>query len=122
MRLRLEQARESLNSAQLLLNAGAYRDSANRSYYSIFHAQRAVLAADGFDSKKHSGIISEFGLRYIKTDCFPKEFSKMIRKAFKVRNGSDYDDFYVISKDDVATQIENAKTILAAVEAYIESL
>jgi uncharacterized protein (UPF0332 family) len=122
MRLRLEQARESLNSALLLLDAGAYRDSANRSYYSIFHLMRAVLALDGYDSKKHSGIISEFGIRYIKTERIPKEFSKVIQKAFKIRNDSDYNDFYVVLKEDVIQQSENAKAFLVVVEAYIKTL
>ena len=122
MHLRLEQARECLDAAILMLDAEKYKDAANRSYYCIFHAMRAVLALDGFDSKKHSGIMSEFGRRYIKTQLFPSNSSKLIRSAFDVRNDCDYNDFYVISKDDVAIQIENAKTFLAAVEAYIKSL
>ena len=31
---------------------------ANRSYYAVFHAMRAVLAFDKIDLKRHSGIIS----------------------------------------------------------------
>ena len=37
-------------------------------------------------------------------------------------NNSDYDDYYVISKDEVVRQIENAKVFLAAVEAYVKTL
>jgi uncharacterized protein (UPF0332 family) len=122
MRVRLTQARECLDAAVLVLDAGKYKDAANRSYYCIFHAMRAVLALDGFDSKKHAGIMSEFGRRYIKTGLFPSNFSKLIRNAFEVRNDCDYNDFYVISKEEVTTQIENAKTFIAAVEAYIETL
>ena len=118
--LRLEQANKCLESAILLSNSGAYKDAANRSYYAVFHAMRAVLASDCFDSKKHSGIISEFRRRYIKNDIFPKKFSDIIEDAFDVRTDSDYNDFYVISKDDVTSQIENAKTFLATVGAYIE--
>ena len=121
MKLRLEQANKCLESALLLSNAESNKDAANRSYYAIFHAMRAVLASDCFDSKKHSGIISEFRRRYIKNGIFPKEFSDIIEDAFDVRTDSDYNDFYVISKDDVTLQIENAKTFLAAVEDYIES-
>ena len=122
MRLRLDQARNSLEDALLLLNAGSYKGAANRSYYCQFHTMRAVLAIDGFDSKRHSGIISEFQRRYIKTGVFHKEFSRLIEAAFDVRNSSDYKDFFVISKEDVAEQIKNAKTFLAAVEAYLQTL
>ena len=122
MRLRLEQSRKCLDAAMLLLRAEAHKDAANRAYYCIFHAMRAVLALDCYDSKRHSGIISEFGNRYIKTGTFSKEFSKLIKNAFEVRNDSDYDDFYVISKDEVEKQAESAKIFLNAVEEYVKAL
>jgi len=122
MQLRLEQANQSLKAADILLKSGAYKDAANRSYYSIFHAMRAVLALDCYDSKKHSGIISEFNKRYIKKGLLSNECSEIIRKAFDVRNSSDYDDYYIISKDDVIQQIENANIFFTAVEDYINVL
>ena len=119
---RLEQARNCLDSAVRELEAEAYKSAANRSYYCIFHALRAVLAIDSYDSKKHSGIISTFQKNYIKTEIFPAEFSRLIRDAFSNRGKSDYEDFFVISKEETAKQIENAKTILSAVEAYVRDL
>ncbi len=40
----LESAREKLSAAVDLLEKGYYKDSASRSYYSIFTAARALLA------------------------------------------------------------------------------
>jgi uncharacterized protein (UPF0332 family) len=37
----------------------------------------------------------------------------------KSRLESDYEDFYLISKEDVIAQVENAKTFLEAVEKYV---
>ena len=76
LHLRLEQAHKSLSAAELLFDAGAYKDAANRSYYAIFQAMRAVLALDCFDSKKHSGIISEFDEGISKREFFQKSFLK----------------------------------------------
>jgi len=97
----------------------SFENAANRSYYCIFNAMRAVLALDRFDSKKHSGIISAFQKDYIRTDIFPKKFSDIIEKAFEIRLESDYVVFYLVSKAEVAAQVENAKTFLEAVEKYI---
>ena len=119
---RLEQARRELNTSVLLLNADEFKKSAVCSYYCIFHAMRAVLAGEGFDSKKHSGVIAAFRERYVKTNIFPAELSGIIREAFAARGRSDYEDFYVISKEEVVKQLENAKTFLATVEAYIKTL
>jgi len=116
---RLQKAKECLQDAEMLIAADSYKFSANRSYYSIFHAMRAVQALDRFDSRKHSGVIANFRQNYIKTGIFPAKFSDIVGKAFIVRNDSDYEDFYLISKDDVAAQLENAKMFLAAVEEYI---
>ena len=84
VKYRLEQSRECLDSAIRDVTALAYKAAANRSYYSIFHAMRAVLAFDRFDSKTHSGIISTFRQRYIKTGVFPTDHSDIIQSAFNI--------------------------------------
>jgi len=117
--VRLQQAKECLLSAELEIAAGLFRTSANRSYYAIFHAMRAVLALDEFDSKKHSGVIAAFRQRYIKTGIFSAKYSDIVGSAFEIRIDSDYQDYYIVSKHDVEAQLENAKIFLAAVEEYI---
>ena len=121
-KLRLEQARECLESAQLEMASGYYRGAANRNYYCCFHTMRAVLAIDGFDSKRHQGIIAAFRQKYIKTGIFPANFSNTIKDAFENRGKSDYDDFFIISKEATAEQIENTKNFLEAVEEFITTL
>ena len=116
---RLQQARNCLQSAEMNIAIGLFRDAANRSYYCIFHIMRALLALDRFDAKKHSGVISAFRQKYIKTGILDSKFSEIVGTDFTVRNKSDYEDFYVVSKSDVEAQLENAKTFLAAVEGYL---
>ena len=58
--VRLEHAIECLSAARNLLETENYKSAANRSYYAVFHAMRAVLAFDEIDMKHHGGIISEF--------------------------------------------------------------
>lgn len=57
---RIETARETLETAKLLYENARYKDSINRSYYTIFHSMRAILALEGVDYKKHSGVIAHF--------------------------------------------------------------
>ena len=75
---RLLIAKERLAFAEEILKLGDYKTVANRSYYAVFAAMRAVLALQGFDSKKHSGIIAEFRREYIKSGLLPKELSPII--------------------------------------------
>lgn len=118
---RLALAKERLDTAQVILSIGDYKTVANRSYYAVFSAMRAVLALQGFDSKKHTGVIAEFRKQYIKSGIFPIEMSKILDSLFKVRQGSDYDDFYVISKEQVTIQLQNAKRFVEAVEQYLST-
>src|SRR5438552_2029167 len=108
-RYRFDKAKEDLESSKVNFQNNLLSASINRSYYSIFHAARALLAFDDFDSKKHSGIISYFNRNYIKSGKIEKEYSKILMSAEIIRNETDYMDFYIVSKEEAKTQIENAE-------------
>jgi len=116
---RIEAARETLETAKLLYENAWYKDSVNRSYYAIFHSMRAVLALEGADYKKHSGVIAHFREKYIKPGLFPKELSGIIGQALLIRNQSDYEDFFLVSAEDAAKQLENAAEFYETVFAYL---
>ena len=116
---RLNSAKDCISSAQLEFEAEKYKASANRVYYAMFHAIRAVLALDGIDFKKHSAVISQFRQSYIKTGIFDIKYSDVIKHTFNVRMDSDYEDFYVISKDEVNEQIDEITGFISEIEAYI---
>ena len=97
---RIEKAQSDLSAAKLLYQNQLYTQSLNRSYYAIFHAVRALLAFDKFDSKKHSGIISYFNKSYVKAGFIGKEYSKILISAERIRTESDYDDLYTASKQE----------------------
>lgn len=116
---RMATAKACCDTARHNADFGDFRSSANRSYYAIFHGVRAVLALDGLDFKKHSAVLGKFRELYIKTNMFDVKYSEMIGKAFVVRNDSDYEDFYIVSREDALQQIENAAEFLEAVQAYL---
>lgn len=116
---RLEIAKERLDFADKIFVIGDYKTVANRSYYAVFSAMRAVLALEGFDSKKHSGIIAEFRRNYLKSGILPKYLSYIIEALVEIRQGSDYDDFYLISKEEVKEKYESAVQFVCEVEKYL---
>lgn len=117
--VRLEHAEQCLKSAKALLECGDYRGAANRSYYTVFHAMRAVLALDGIDMKHHSGIISEFRRLYIKTGELDTSLSDIIQIQSETRTSSDYDDFFIISNKEVEEQITGAEVFFKEVSSYL---
>ena len=116
---RFHRAQEELGTAQLLLENKRYRPSINRSYYSIFHAIRAVNALDGFDSSKHSGVIAHFNQQYVKTGILSKDVSKVIRHASELREQADYEDFYSATVEEAEEAYHGAEQFIEAVKNYL---
>ena len=119
--VRLEHAKECLEASKKLLEINDYKGSANRSYYAIYHAIRAVLALDGIDMSKHSGTISEFRKLYVKTGIFSEDDSNIIGVAFEIRTDADYDDFFLVPIKDIEEQIKEAELFVNKVEQYLNS-
>ncbi|MDL2238356.1 HEPN domain-containing protein [Christensenellaceae bacterium OttesenSCG-928-K19] len=116
---RMERANQCLKSAYALVDTEDYKGAANRSYYAIFNAIRAVLALEGVDFKKHSAVTSYFRQHYIKTGIFNIDLSDIVTEAFQIRQDSDYNDYYVISKEEVTTQIKRAELFCAKISEYL---
>lgn len=126
VRHRLNVAREDLDTAKLTFEAGQYRGSNNRAsnnraYYSIFHTIGAVLAKEGIAFKRHKDTLSYFNKNYVQPEIFPRELGRKIVKAEEIRHASDYDTFYIASKDVTAQQIETAERLLKLAENYLFS-
>lgn len=116
---RLEKAKEDLKSSKINLENSLIKASINRSYYSMFHAIRAINALNEFDSKKHSGVIAYFNQNFIHTGIFEKNIYTLISAAYRIREKSDYDDFYVASKSSAEEQYNNANYFLKLIENYL---
>lgn len=119
IKYRLNTAEENLESAKILYDNNQLKAAANRAYYCVFHSMRAVLAVEGVDFKHHSGVIAYFRKEYIKTGIFPKNLSTIIQTTSMVRESSDYDDFYLISRDDSKKQIDDAEIFYKEIKKYI---
>ena len=119
VRHRLNVAREDLDTAYLTFEAGQYRAANNRAYYSIFHTICAVLAKEGVAFKRHKDTLSYFNKNYVQPEIFPRELGRKIVKAEEIRHASDYDTFFIASKEITAQQIEVAAKILELAKEYL---
>mgnify|MGYP004543297339 FL=1 len=115
---RLETAKNDLKSARVLLAIEDYKGANNRAYYSIFHAINAVHAVSGKAYKRHKDALANFNKEYVKTSIFPREMGRKIGQAEEIRHASDYDDFYIASKEESEQQILTAEEFLILVEKY----
>ena len=75
---RIEQARETLREAEILLNESALRGAINRAYYAMFYALLALLATKQLGTSKHSGALALFDREFVKAGVFPRELSRSL--------------------------------------------
>jgi uncharacterized protein (UPF0332 family) len=119
---RLEQAQESLAASTVLLDQDLIRPSVNRSYYAMFYAVLALLAARKEETSKHSGAIVLFDREFVKPGVFPKEFSRWLHDAFDLRQRSDYSPQTSIRKTEAAEILRQAETFVSQVRAELERM
>lgn len=118
-RYRLSRAKEELESAKHSYKNNLLRVSLSSSYYSIFHSVRALFSLEGINVKTHKGIIYLFYNHFIKKNLLPMQMQEILSEAFEVRLDSDYEDFYVATKEEALGQINNAEFFLGKVVNFI---
>lgn len=117
---RLETAKSDIKSAEILLKAGEYRGANNRAYYGIYHAISAIHALDGNAYKRHKDALANFNKNYIRTEIFPRTLGRRIAEAEEIRHASDYDDFYIATREEAEEQINTAIELVVTIEQYIK--
>lgn len=118
---KLEQAKDDLDTANLLLEAGKYKAANNRAYYSCYHAIDSVLALEPKAFKRHKDTLAYFNKNYVHSEVFPKELGRKISRLEVIRHKSDYDSFYIASREEAREQIDVASMVVASVEEYIKT-
>lgn len=121
VKYRLKTAEDDLRSAKILLEADEYKGANNRAYYAIFHAINAVHAVQGNGYKRHKDAIANFNKNYVKTEIFPREMGRKIGQAEEIRHASDYDDFYIASREEAEKQILVAEEFIEMVRQYCKN-
>ena len=110
----------SIAAAHRNIEEGDYDFASSRAYYAAFYAMEAVLLTKELSYSKHAGVISAFNQHFVKTDIFPKEFSKLISRLFRERQTGDYDFDLSIDEKDAKEDAQIAKKIVNAIVQYLE--
>ena len=119
LKYRFDRAVETLEVAKELYASGKFRDSNNRSYYAAFYAIKAIYTIRGLDFKKHKTLLANFNKEYVATEIFPREIGRKISTFALIREQSDYNDFYMASKQESQQQVEIAEELITLVREYL---
>jgi uncharacterized protein (UPF0332 family) len=116
---RLEQAKEALRDAELLLDEGRYRAAANRLYYACFYSVVAVLLTRRLQYSKHAAVIAFFDKEFIRSGQLPKEYSRTLHRAFHERQQDDYMPFVEMDADEIKSLFIDVRILVDGISDYI---
>ena len=117
---RIAEAEDSLKVAAHCLKEGLYKDSINRSYYAAFYAVKAILALSTVAFKRHKDVMGYFNKEYVAKEIFPREIGRKLGTLQRVREKSDYDDFYIASREKAEEQFQTAELVIGEVKKYLD--
>ncbi len=78
----------------------------------MFHAARALLLMKDVIPRKHSGVVSMFGMHFVKEGVVDEIYGKALTKAFELRTKADYNVFYSPTKEEAEEVLEDAENFL----------
>ena len=121
--VRMERAIELVDEAKELLQNERYKSANNRAFYAMEKTMKALLAIKEIDADSHNGCLRQFNVHYIKERVggFEPGDYKRIANAQRIRNVSDYDDFYIATREEDEEQIQTAKELVSRVEEYVQA-
>lgn len=122
--VRIERAIELVDEAKELLQNERYKSANNRAFYAMEKTMKALLAIKEIDADSHNGCLRQFNVHYIKERVGgfePGDYYKRIANAQRIRNVSDYDDFYIADKKECQQQVEMATEFLNKARIFMEA-
>jgi len=82
IKYRLEQARETIDDARLLIDNNKYRSAVNRIYYGMFYSLLALGLKHNYETGKHTKLIGWFNKQFVHGELIDKKFGQIINRAY----------------------------------------
>lgn len=108
----VEEARDSIKAARILLQNLYPGYAASRAYYAMFYLAQAFLEGEELAFSRHSAVIAAFGRHFARTERVPARFHKYLIEAQALRQSGDYGQRHAVTLLQAETQIERAAEFL----------
>lgn len=117
----IEEARDSVEAAEILLQNLYPGYAASRAYYAMFYLAQAFLEGEGLAFSRHSAVIAAFGQHFARTGRVPAHYHKYLIEAQALRQSGDYGQRHTVTVQQAQAQIEHAEDFLALATALLSA-
>lgn len=120
MRSRMQQARESLDEARALLDAGMDHGIVlTNVYYAFYYPVIAVVYEGRVPDSMQSVTLGLFEQRFIRTGLFKQDQYDIIRRVFEIKPKCS-GICQVVSREEIERLLEQAREFIGAVDTFLE--
>ena len=120
VKYRIEKAYSTLVEARDCADDNHWTLTANRLYYAVYYASKALLIQNGIIAKSHEGVIGQIGEKFVLTGVISKDEAKLLARLQNMRKIGDYDDFIEWFKDDVEPLFESVENYIEKIKILVE--
>jgi len=116
----MQRARRMLSTARLVFDHGDFASAVNRAYYAFFYAANAALSTRGLERHKHTGVLAEFRVQFVKTGLIEPEYSAFYGDTMDARHAGDYDFTIQIEPGRAVSAIDEAERFVNRIAQFLE--
>ena len=117
---RQEKADLALDDAAFLADAGKYGLAANRLYYALYYAASALLLSKGIVTKRHSGLMTQIHLHFVKTGIISSNEGALFKVMFSLRHEDDYEDFIEVERADIEEYTPQVTALVGKLKSLVD--
>lgn len=117
---RQEKADLALDDAAFLTDAGKYGLAANRLYYGLYYAASALLLSKGIATKRHSGLMTQIHMHFVKTGILSTDEGALFKVMFSLRHEDDYEDFIEVERADIDEYTPQVTALVKKLKNLVE--
>lgn len=119
IKMLINRAENNLQSSRLLLDKGFNDIAVSRCYYAMFYAAEAVLLTKNLKFSSHKGVVSQFGINFVKTGQFKPELGRDFNRAFDDRSSADYGFHSEITAEMAEKSFKRAENFIESLKEYL---
>jgi uncharacterized protein (UPF0332 family) len=112
---------ETLEAAQILLDAGKLADAISRAYYGAFHYARALLLMLGEEARTHSGLDRILQRDLVREGLLDPEVARLLARLMTYRFEADYSAEYVFTPSAAREEVAAAHQFVAEAKRVLVS-
>ena len=118
--LEMEKAHRFLKQAGMMCELEQWDIAANRYYYACFHAVQALFIQNGLSSRRHSGMLTQLGLHFVKTGIIEDRLGAFLTRMEQLREKGDYNCLFEVTKEELLSFVEPTNELIDKISSLIQ--